>query len=508
MAVTITTKFYDTDTPAWQDLSKVVFTSPNLVSPNTAGTRSHILPGQGDLGLWYEDASQMHRIATSQTITSTDYYNYIVSTLTDIDMDLPSVSVTVTGTTDNYEVFFEHIKDSVGCTAIGYDDLTMYSVVQDIRVKLEYSTGATNWEDKGFLNNIISVVVETPGDINKTIYGLTTDFDTGDTYNRAWVVDVITSIPECYIDIDLDKPYKVTKIFMSGHYAYDSSGSTYFQKRFFGNYKILGKLFLSDEWAELYDGSNTTNLNTTVFLSSNDSFFKYYRILIENNTGLSGFNTGYYALSALQFYIFDYNNTPTRSKPLYYFKENGDADIVYINDISYAEANSYELSIDTVTGSGTLASGTQLKGWGTLSSRVDFQTNDSIVFELTEGEAYDCRLTAWDDVTHSSTDNELIQGDHVRVSALAFCATNSKLAPQESYSPINYVYGPVHNRILKGNTVYMGQNLFYGDFDMVYRQDSSIYGDYLIFKPMLYGVDSSLSYGVHDFVIVLSYSYT
>jgi hypothetical protein len=30
----------------------------------------------------------------------------------------------------------------------------------------------------------------------------------------------------------------------------------------------------------------------------------------------------------------------------------------------------------------------------------------------------------------------------------------------------------------------------------------------LFFKPMLYGLHAGISYGVHDFVIVLHYSYT
>jgi hypothetical protein len=52
MAVTITTEFYET---TWHDLSKVVFTSPNMDTGITAGTRSHILPGELNLATWYED---------------------------------------------------------------------------------------------------------------------------------------------------------------------------------------------------------------------------------------------------------------------------------------------------------------------------------------------------------------------------------------------------------------------------------------------------------------------
>ena len=124
---------------------------------------------------------------------------------------------------------------------------------------------------------------------------------------------------------------------------------------------------------------------------------------------------------------------------------------------------------------------------------VGFSTKDSIVFQLTMGEAYDCRLTAWDDVTHSTTVNYLISGDYVRVSALAFRSKGSILDPDVS---------------TEGNTVYEGVNYYYGDFDLSYRTESEMIGDFLIFKPMLYNVDTTIPYGIHDHVIVLHYTYT
>ena len=165
------------------------------------------------------------------------------------------------------------------------------------------------------------------------------------------------------------------------------------------------------------------------------------------------------------------------------------------------------MSVDHVTGSGTIADGSELKSWGTLTGEIDYSTEDSIVFTVEGGEAYNCRLTAWDDVTHSTTSNTLIYNDRVRVSSLAFCATNSVNDPQESFEPLNYVFGPIHNRIFKGNTVYNGTKYYYGDFDLVYRPQADIIGDFLIFKPHL-EIDTSVPYGVHDFVIVLHYSYT
>jgi len=83
MAVTITTKFYEYNTPAWHDLSKVVFTSPNLISPNTAGTRSHILPGLLELATWYEDTSNMYNIFYKQ-VNSVESYQPSVNPVTTV----------------------------------------------------------------------------------------------------------------------------------------------------------------------------------------------------------------------------------------------------------------------------------------------------------------------------------------------------------------------------------------------------------------------------------------
>jgi hypothetical protein len=174
----------------------------------------------------------------------------------------------------------------------------------------------------------------------------------------------------------------------------------------------------------------------------------------------------------------------------------------------YSRRESFRLVVDEyVTASGIIAEDEPLYVWGYNERPMDLDTQNSIVFEVTTGEAYDCRLTAWDDVTHSTVLNELIQGDHVRCSAMAYCCTGSKLDPLVSKDPLNLVYPPQHNVILKGN-VNIGFKHYYGDFDLVYRNQSTVYGDFLIFKPMLYGIDNSISYGVHDYIITLHYLYT
>lgn len=129
--------------------------------------------------------------------------------------------------------------------------------------------------------------------------------------------------------------------------------------------------------------------------------------------------------------------------------------------------------------------------------------DNCVVFEVTVGENYDCRLTAWDDTTHSTTLNDLLLRDICRVYAVAFSSTKTISEVDVSgFTLHEFVYGVVENKILKGNISY------YGDFDMKYRTQTGIYGDYLMFRPLLYGIDETMPYGVHDHVITLHYSYT
>ncbi len=153
---------------------------------------------------------------------------------------------------------------------------------------------------------------------------------------------------------------------------------------------------------------------------------------------------------------------------------------------------------DYTSCSGTIVSGTCVSG------TTCFCMGNSVTFETTFGECYDCWLTAWDDVTHSSTSNEIIAGDHCRVSAVSLYYTGAF----ENPGSVTEVYAPVYNRIFKGDINYLGTDYFYGTFDMQYRTAGNTTGDTLFFKPMLYGLHAGISYGVHDFVIVLHYSYT
>ena len=128
-----------------------------------------------------------------------------------------------------------------------------------------------------------------------------------------------------------------------------------------------------------------------------------------------------------------------------------------------------------------------------------FDIRNSIKFELTFGENYDNRLTAWDNATHSTTDNFLISTGRVKVSAVAYRYDT----PEENPTGVVEVFAPSYNTTLSGNGAY------YGDFDMIYANPTTgKAGDVLIFSPWLHNIDATVPYDTHDFVITLHYTYT
>ena len=135
---------------------------------------------------------------------------------------------------------------------------------------------------------------------------------------------------------------------------------------------------------------------------------------------------------------------------------------------------------------------------------------NSVVFQLTFGEAYDCRLTAWDDDTHSTTNNKILEECHYRVDAATYrygMTSVTWVSPVSTYYHYSmtsssgcFVSPPARDQILKGDVFY------YGDFDLVYAVSS--YGECLIFKPRLYNMNDSFSAGNYDFITTLHYQYT
>jgi len=172
----------------------------------------------------------------------------------------------------------------------------------------------------------------------------------------------------------------------------------------------------------------------------------------------------------------------------------------------------FNVNFSTVTGDGVVTSGTLMyhqfsgtaitEGSATPIDRYHCGEN-SILFEVTFGEAYNCRLTAWDDDTHSTTNNLILSGDHYRVDAAVYrIDTTSEAYNPLFISPRSLVYPPCSDKILKGNDSY------YGDFDFIYAINTEDNGEFLAFIPRLEDIDETFVAGNYDFITTLHYEYT
>jgi len=594
---------WDTGVAPALDLSKIVFTSPNMDSPNTAGTRSHILPGLEDLGLWYEDTTNLYRVEDEQLESTETFFGYTGMLHDSFDLSSPALSMTVSGT--NQVDWVEFVRERVsGNDTMDYTQVAVGPIVasgiavsQITSVTISGAAGSDSWYDiydgsaEEYLddNSIVTFhfvfdnpvaiaefyfdgintaetyktyridlkskanigdsytsiltnydVYETPQNYyfeadaaikwpyrSHRYYALTlykdpgaytgvygndllfTKYETGsDPYNtfttssgtptqaeqafseKGWTVAELGTTDH-WVEVEFPTSKRITKAVMT-------SVSTYEAKYF----KIQAKYNSGDSYVDLYTGQLAYNTDIQEFTFSNLNPYKYYRLYFMDKWAPAvGMGIRY-----CRFYEFGIDETVTTPIPVYF----SDDQIVNVSTANPGIVDDYQLKleIDTVVdGSSVLPEGTTLYCWGYPNGVADVNMVNSINIEVTNGECYNCRLTAWDDVTHTTTTNELIAGDYCRVSSLAFNCKGDPAFPTEN-EEVSFVHPPSVNNIFKGNVVYGGIPYYYGDFNLKYRTAGDVSGDYLIFKPMLYNVNPSISYGVHDFYIVLHYSYT
>jgi len=183
---------------------------------------------------------------------------------------------------------------------------------------------------------------------------------------------------------------------------------------------------------------------------------------------------------------------------------------VYYNNSNYFDYGALAWTpgyIDMTAGSDTgpdvAVSGTNIFLDPSLAE-VNFE--NSIVYEMILGEAYNVYLTAWDDDTHSSTDNTVISGSHYRAAGCACYITGSTAAP---YPAGASTYGtlidvPVIDQVLNGDTSKwtITNPLRYNAID------AGVGGAYVFFRPRLYNITSAIPYGVYDFITTLHFQYT
>lgn len=167
MAVVITSKFHQE--AEWKDISKVVFTSPNMISPAIAGTRSHILPGEGYLGMWYEDTSEMFRIEDVQATTDSDFYNFRMHAKEEIHLHENPTFIEVVNT--NYDNLDKYVRENSGVEIVGYEDTTY--AVDEYKVKLEYTIVQSNLNElfTDSSDTIVEVLEERTMECSSTTIG-------------------------------------------------------------------------------------------------------------------------------------------------------------------------------------------------------------------------------------------------------------------------------------------------------------------------------------------------
>lgn len=181
-----------------------------------------------------------------------------------------------------------------------------------------------------------------------------------------------------------------------------------------------------------------------------------------------------------------------------------------IDDLSEAGSQyAYDLTFSSVVGTSVVDTDEAFYSWqdGLVNSSLWSSSTSSIIFEVTVGEAYDCRLTAWDDDTHTTTTNKILDEEHYKVVCAAYKAySGTTMAPESDDGNDTMVHPAGVDIPLKGNTKY------YGDFDLIHVADGGItgseHGEYLIFTPRLHDMDASFVPGNYDFVTTLHYQYT
>jgi hypothetical protein len=195
--------------------------------------------------------------------------------------------------------------------------------------------------------------------------------------------------------------------------------------------------------------------------------------------------------------------------PVSDWQPSGQVRHISANSMTYSSVSDlgsghFQFTHSADSGTNTAVSGTKIF---LAQNYCDVPLTDCIMYEMTLGEAYNAYLTAWDDDTHTTTDNPVISGSHYRAAVSVFYLTGTK---QDPYSAEGTTYGtlvgtPDEDVILYGNTskYTVSGTLRYNAID------PSVTGAILAFRPMLYGMASAgLPFGSYDFITTLHFQYT
>lgn len=556
MAVTITKKFWDGT--LYKDISKIVFTSPNFTSPATAGTKSHIQPGSKYIGTWYEAIDFMYRQKANQ-----DYTDYpmqmesIFGNLTlmgkfDFNTDTTATffhrygltyDVVGTGVIPNIlykdkDNFASVVSATPGTATIsGIGEVTTEVVVLNnivgsailnewitstssgiVSIPVMATAGQIGSTVTAYISNMVEVdtdSINTPtlsgileGDVTGQISSVTADIVSG-----SLTGDVLGTL----IALKGDGKGTVVSSQASGQMSVVVSGTNY------GT--ATGPVSIGVSAAMGISGSTVTaTVSGIMTATATDA----------DNTTVSGVVVGSVSgvVSGAPFGVVTGTLTGSVSGiltnssfvPEMYCNVAG-AVTANVTGIEYTSVSGttsgnatgtvngpvYGTAVGTITGPMVAPqevmyhqyTSTPVGSSATVPRPRRHHGDNSVIFTVDFGEAYSCRLTAWDDDTHSTTNNKILSEEHYRVDAVAYRSNvlNTGHSPTLNTNRC-LVFPPGNDIVLKGDDRY------YGDFDLVFVINAGEYGEYLSFIPRLVDMDDSFLPGNYGFVTTLHYQYT
>lgn len=423
----------------YKDIIKIVFTSPNFTSPATAGTRSHIQPGGDYIGTWYEAIDFLYRQQPNQDGV-------------DLATEMESIfgKLTLSGT-------FDFGNDSTATFTHAYGE--------DLDIVGPGTFPNILYKDKDNYATILSSISGTTDIGGETFSTAEISFDsiTGDKIANEWILSTTSGILLCEASGISTGSGNLVTTTISGivtSIANDSCSTVV-------SGTVSGEISGIVTGVDPSTGVLTGNVDGTLIMTKQDGFATIFSSDVSSQISVDVSGPEYGTVT-------------------------GTVNSTVSGALSAPNENMYHQYSDTTIDAAAI----------TPKQRRHYGAN-SVIFEVSFGEAYDCRLTAWDDDTHSTTTNKILNEEHYRIDVVAYRTNDST----ESYDAILrsercMIYPPAYDIALKGNEKY------YGDFDLIFVIEDDEYGEYLVFLPRLVNMDSTFSAGNYDFVTTLHYQYT
>lgn len=505
----------------WKSISnpKFVFTSPNMDSPSDAGTRSHIVAGECEVGTWLEDETRndMYKIACNQEESMTyptdiHQYNYD-------DYRAPRVGVTEKATSPFTKVYLSSRPTTASGTwypnptfSGNSFEATDITIDPDNWWKLNESTATTYSDSIGSFGLVssggvvphnhwsgIGYVAKFNGNSDSVIYS-STCFPLTDNFT---------------VSVYLDS-YSPTVSGINDFVSIVSSG-TYF--RLGCSYNNELRYSIKTDVSEYSSNtgftlSSGTFINIVAAYDQNSGFYLYKdNSLLVHNVQVSGTvssgnlcigNTGFGYSSTFRGCISDVKYWDS------YLDSSDAAEIFLAGQLEEYPICMFGSSVGDYSIDVSPTPVEMDKGlfYGFPTDKEDSHFSDTLHLWMQFGEAYNCYVTAWDDTTHSTTLNKTLFNELCKISACVYRSPDANHNDEPDDNQQNTSIVPVYDYVsdfpIKGN------ELFYGKFNLVYYvKEPYIIGDMLSIRPRISTINSNVfSPGNYDFILTFHYQYT